>query len=127
MSAHQILDRPTLDGLRQTMMERRHCLLRAVAMLLDEARSANSTLDVSDLLDDSSPVAIGGGESFALAERAQEMLREIDLALDRMAAGTYGGCGDCGEPIPVERLLALPATAVCVACRRHRDLQQTAA
>ncbi|SFH25078.1 RNA polymerase-binding transcription factor DksA [Actinopolymorpha cephalotaxi] len=52
----------------------------------------------------------------ALLDQTHEHLRQLDLALDRMAAGTYGRCERCGRPIPVERLRIRPATTTCVTC-----------
>jgi DnaK suppressor protein len=52
----------------------------------------------------------------ALVDQAREHLRQLDLALERMAAGTYGRCERCGRPIPVERLRIRPATTTCVTC-----------
>jgi DnaK suppressor protein len=43
-------------------------------------------------------------------------VREIDEALDRLAAGTYGRCVRCGTDIPTERLELRPFAAACVAC-----------
>jgi DnaK suppressor protein len=41
---------------------------------------------------------------------------EIDAALERIAAGTYGSCVHCGDAIPVERLQLRPYAVSCVAC-----------
>lgn len=51
-----------------------------------------------------------------LGAAAQLELRAIEAALERMAAGEYGFCVTCGEPISDERLDLLPATPFC---RRH--------
>lgn len=48
-------------------------------------------------------------------------LDEIALtrqALARLAAGTYGVCTGCGEPISAARLQALPVASHCIACAR---------
>jgi RNA polymerase-binding transcription factor DksA len=45
-------------------------------------------------------------------------LAEIDAALARMARGTYGRCTACGADITLERLEAIPQTALCVTCGR---------
>lgn len=37
-------------------------------------------------------------------------------ALERIEAGTYGTCLRCGESIGERRLVALPATPICVRC-----------
>lgn len=56
----------------------------------------------------------------AVAERERA---DLARAAERLAAGTYGVCTVCGDPIAPERLDALPATATCIRCasrpRRH--------
>jgi RNA polymerase-binding transcription factor DksA len=43
-------------------------------------------------------------------------LAELDAALGRVEAGTYGVCVSCGTAIPVDRLRLLPAATLCVRC-----------
>jgi len=45
---------------------------------------------------------------------AREQLRQVDDALARLDAGTYGTCSVCGKEIPVERLEAVPWTTLCI-------------
>lgn len=47
-------------------------------------------------------------------------IEEIDAALARIAAGTYGLCGHCGGSIPAERLEFRPFAAACVSCQQAR-------
>ena len=54
------------------------------------------------------------------ARTLYETVKEIDQALARLDAGTYGRCASCGEPIPGERLRAIPWAAVCVPCSASR-------
>lgn len=54
---------------------------------------------------------------FALDERETAELRLLDAALDRIKAGTYGQCIDCGVEIPAARLHAAPEAARCLACQ----------
>lgn len=42
-----------------------------------------------------------------------DQLREVDMALRRFEAGTYGVCETCGEQIDSARLAALPAARRC--------------
>ena len=51
-----------------------------------------------------------------LAEAAASELRQVDEALARVDAGTYGFCANCGKPIPSGRLEARPFAEYCVAC-----------
>jgi DnaK suppressor protein len=48
-------------------------------------------------------------------------LREVDLALARIRAGTYGECRDCGEPIALARLAAYPTATRCLACQAKHE------
>jgi phosphoserine phosphatase RsbU/P len=52
----------------------------------------------------------------ALPETSQvaRLLEEVDAALARMDAGTFGICQTCAEPIEVERVLADPLTRFCL-------------
>src|SRR4029453_10213307 len=61
----------------------------------------------------------GGLAELDIAEvrHALAELNEVDLALARMRAGTYGECRDCGEPIPLAPLSGYPTAARCLACR----------
>lgn len=44
-------------------------------------------------------------------------LEEIEAAIMRIDAGTYGQCEDCGGPIGRARLEAVPETTRCVTCQ----------
>lgn len=57
-------------------------------------------------------------KDLALVEKAEHQLEEVELALVKLASGTYGTCVVCGEPIPYARLAAIPWTALCI---RHAD------
>jgi DnaK suppressor protein len=52
-----------------------------------------------------------------LSAQAQAAIEEIDLALAKIAAGTYGRCESCGSEIPRARLEALPHARLCVSCK----------
>jgi RNA polymerase-binding transcription factor DksA len=57
----------------------------------------------------------------SLDENAEVIVYEIDAALERMDAGTYGTCTRCGKPIPEERLAAVPYAVLCVTCKRDEE------
>jgi len=52
----------------------------------------------------------------ALEARRQGRLLRIEAALQRLDAGDYGFCEECGENIPAKRLEIDPATERCVDC-----------
>ena len=46
----------------------------------------------------------------------KDTIEQVDAALARIDAGTYGDCAKCGKAIPEERLELRPFSATCVAC-----------
>ena len=54
----------------------------------------------------------------ALLDQARRRLADVEAALARREAGTYGICETCGRPIAPERLAARPAARTCIDCAR---------
>ncbi|MBA3876458.1 MAG: DNA-binding protein [Anaerolinea sp.] len=54
----------------------------------------------------------------ALRDRERAQLRQVEEALERLDAGTYGTCRSCGQQIAPERLAAIPWAAACIDCAR---------
>jgi DnaK suppressor protein len=63
---------------------------------------------------DSSQVTAERGEAERLASELREALEEVDAAIGRLEAGTYGLCEVCGKPIGEARLEAKPAARLCI-------------
>ncbi|GAB6058111.1 TraR/DksA family transcriptional regulator [Desulfonatronum parangueonense] len=51
-----------------------------------------------------------------LDRRNRDELNAVNMALQRIGAGTFGLCLECGEEISEKRLLAIPWTATCIEC-----------
>jgi DnaK suppressor protein len=61
-------------------------------------------------------IAFERSQVATLALQHQQHVAEIDAALARLDAGSYGTCEGCGTPIPEERLGARPTARTCVRC-----------
>ncbi len=59
--------------------------------------------------------------NLAVGSDLQTELDDVEQALTRIAAGTYGKCEVCGEPINPERLEARPAATYCIRHQRERE------
>jgi DnaK suppressor protein len=77
---------------------------------------AGSDRDSADRLGAGSDDAVEG-----VVDDLQANLDEVDAALARIAAGSYGVCVDCGQAIPDKRLTTLPASARCIECQRKQE------
>jgi RNA polymerase-binding transcription factor DksA len=65
-------------------------------------------------------IAFERAQLAALLAGSRQRLADLDRATARLAAGTYGRCESCGEPISDERLTVRPTTRSCVRCATTR-------
>jgi len=69
---------------------------------------------------DTGQVTAERGEVDALVSSLRETLIDIDDALAKLEAGTYGHCESCGDDIVEARLEAMPHARLCMACASKR-------
>jgi len=70
---------------------------------------------------DRSGAWLQGDPDLALLQMRTEALGQVDQALVRLAAGTYGAGVECADDIPEPRLRALPLAVRCQACEQKRE------
>lgn len=114
-----------LPALRGALLYRLRDLEAEVYAAEQGARGAASNTDARDRKDEAArraADAIGGAEE----QRDIDELRQVRAALQRLDAGRYGDCLDCGRPIQLERLRVVPAAERCAACQSvlERDLRR---
>lgn len=85
----------------------------------DNAEAADNAARIDDLArrDADRDVTIG-----QLASE-EHVRTEVEDALARVAAGTYGVCPDCGKAIPSARLRAVPYARFCIACAERHETE----
>jgi DnaK suppressor protein len=59
-------------------------------------------------------------DELSLLCNQQRLLEHVEQVLQRLDAGTYGLCSDCGQPIAEKRLQALPWATRDIACEMKR-------
>jgi len=115
------LSKGDLDSFREILTQLRREVSGDISDLEADAFSTDG-----DRLSVDNPADIGS-ESFAqefsleLLQRDEATLQEIDEALDRVKAGTFGLCESCDEAIPKARLNAVPHARFCVDCQRKNE------
>jgi RNA polymerase-binding protein DksA len=70
--------------------------------------------------------AEGLHENLAIAQNEEHLLEEVEAALARIEAGTFGTCQDCGRKIAQQRLEAIPYAALCIDCARKHEAESRA-
>jgi RNA polymerase-binding protein DksA len=109
-----------MDGARDRLeAERRRTLARLQDLVgdYDGVVTASRDTNADDEHDpEGATIAFERSALGALARQAHDRLREVDLALGRVADGSYGVCEKCGAPIGTERLEARPTARRCIAC-----------
>jgi DnaK suppressor protein len=122
MTSRKKLTKSQLARIREELVEER-------ASLLEQVEDLDAEADVKNWREggfDDDP-ADAGSASFeretaqSLSNHARSLLSQIDDAMRRMDAGTYGTCERCGETIEVARLEALPYATLCLTCKRRDE------
>jgi DnaK suppressor protein len=113
MSEHPELTPAILTELRTTLLRRQAGLQRQIADLRQNVSAPADPLDTVELdapgdegdasvdlqtVDDTQPLLL----------ELDAQLAEVEHALAKFDAGTYGICERCGRPIPLARLRVLP-------------------
>ena len=106
-------DSKFLEKMRKLLHAERDTYERQAKQLRAEADSLVMDMDPGDVQFDEESgegdtIAVERGRDLALAAQAMDMIEEIDHALTKFDEGTYGICEVSGEPIPEERLEAIP-------------------
>ena len=98
------------------LLHRRHLELVADLERLTAPPPPGSTVAFGKRVGDGTSEAVERMSTTAAARSLTRSLADVDRALAKIAAGTYGVCDQCGATIPFPRITALPATAHCVGC-----------
>jgi DnaK suppressor protein len=113
------LDSRQVDFLRRQMLDRARQLREEIRQTLLKSDSEHY-LQIADAvrdLEDESFADLIVDLSLAEIDRDLEELRAIDVALLRVADGTYGWCEACERPIEFPRLEAAPHARRCIDCQ----------
>lgn len=116
-----------LKEFRKKLLELRRKLASNVShMQTDALRTGGETVsELSDL--PLEHLADRGSENFAkdmmigILQNSEAEICEIDAALRKIEAGTYGSCENCKADIGKARLKALPYARLCIQCKQAEE------
>jgi len=122
-----VLRSEELETFRQALLGLRSRLRGDLDQMTDEALRRHQPDSSGNLSNVPLHMADVGTENYdqeftlGLIENEQGTLEEVNEALGRINAGTYGRCQECNGPIPRPRLQALPYTRHCIQCARELE------
>lgn len=111
----------TLMDLRELLLKNRQAIFERIDMMKADL-GALGERDIE--VEEEAQKANLAAALARLEEQGLEEIENIDLALCRMAAGTYGICEGCEAMIPFERLGAIPTARLCLRCAREYERKQ---
>ena len=98
---------------------------RTIELITSLDRNFNTIVDATRLTStddehdpEGSTIAFERSQTSSLLASSKTHLADIDAAMQKLAAGSYGTCEKCGGPIGRERLLARLAARTCITCAR---------
>jgi DnaK suppressor protein len=100
---------------------------RTLRAEIDRAEAASESLKRDQSSEGSGDEADAGSKTFerehemSLSNNSRDLLVQVERALGRLDAGTYGRCEECGDAIPKARLQAFPRATLCVACKQREE------
>lgn len=114
-----------LDAFRTQLQDMRATLQQEITSLDSETQNTDQTegYGVKNHPAEDATELFTRQRNMAVEAQMQRELDQIEHALERIDAGTYGVCEECGKPIPAERLEARPAATMCIEHQRVHDEQ----
>lgn len=105
------MQEPLVATVRASLEEERASLTTQLDELVPDGRGF---LTFDENFADSGQVAAEQGEVKVLINSLRDQLAEVERALGKLDAGTYGRCEVCGKDIAEARIEAMPATRFCI-------------
>ncbi|MCA2216585.1 TraR/DksA family transcriptional regulator [Jidongwangia harbinensis] len=105
--------RDTLRRLWERARDEAGTLEADLRSLFEASRSSNAD-DEHD--PEGTTIAYERAQLTAVLDATRRRIGELEVAMQRLDAGGYGVCEQCGRPIPAARLEARPTARTCVGC-----------
>ena len=109
-----------MDEARRRLEAEREQTLRRLANLTDDFDAIVAASRDTNADDEHDPegatIAFERSQVSSVVRQVQHHLAEIDAAVARLDAGSYGTCERCGRPIGDGRLDARPVARTCIRC-----------
>lgn len=119
-------DAKTLRGIKEKLLTQRDELDQQLKDIEEAAFNATQS-EMSGEVGYDEDYADAGSATFerekdlSIVNNVLDMLGKVNKALEKIDEGSYGVCENCGEPIELARLKALPNALLCLKCKRSEE------
>ena len=113
-----VLDDETLDRLREQLGQQRTDLRSEIEHQGADPETDELTFADDPGFSDRSHSTEERSRLVSVVRALRSNLHDVERALAKLDAGTYGICERCGSPISRDRLEAIPWTVLCIDCKR---------
>ncbi len=104
-------------GVRVRLEQERASLRRDIAALAADNQAPQDDAGIGNHMADDATEVFARERDLALRSNAQDMLAQVDAAIEQIDAGRYGICARCDQKIAPDRLEALPYAIYCITCQ----------
>ncbi len=108
-----------IEFYRKLLLEKKKSLLHNLMEEKELSEKAGEEWPEPKDIEDIAHITYDELSRYVLAERELYLIKEIDIALRKIARGEYGKCERCGAEIEPERLKLIPWTRYCSKCSRE--------
>jgi RNA polymerase-binding transcription factor len=112
-----MVQKEVLSGIRTRLEQERASLQSDIEALTVENQAQQDDYGVGNHVADDATEVFTRERNLALRNNAQDLLVQVETALQRLETGSYGICARCGKEIAPERLDALPYAIYCITCQ----------
>ncbi|QXJ25412.1 TraR/DksA family transcriptional regulator [Actinomadura graeca] len=110
-----------LAEVRAGLEEQIGALRREIAASASQIAEGDTSEGAGDDQADAGAKTYEREHELALSYNSQDLLAQIERAVQRMDAGTYGICESCAKPIGKARLQVFPRATLCVSCKQREE------
>ena len=110
-----------LAEVRAGLGEQIEALRKEIAAAASQIAEGDTSDGAGDDQADAGAKTYAREHELALSYNSRDLLAQMERAVQRMDAGTYGICESCAKPIGKARLQVFPRATLCVTCKQREE------
>lgn len=109
-----------LDQFKKILLEEKTKISRHLEDI-SESSEKDMEVEISGDMADLASLEMNQAGLSKIGKREEQLLKKINLALQKIEDKTFGECENCGEEIALARLMARPVAQLCIDCKTEQE------